>query len=71
MVEKYYLPSHARKLKRMNSLLSEEQKKAIRYLEKEGYVQPPDLFVIAHDGNSPSFAEVKGKGDKLRGPQIA
>ena len=35
MVEKYYLPSHAQKLERMNSLLSDEQKEVLRYLDKK------------------------------------
>ena len=35
------------------------------------HVQLPDLLVLARDGESFSFAEVKGQGDRLLPRQIA
>ena len=68
MVEKYDLPSHLHKLARFTTALNQDQRRSLKMICNGR--QPPDLLVLARVGNSFSFAEVKGKGDRIRNSQI-
>jgi hypothetical protein len=73
MVEKYDSPTHRRKFARYQELLAglSEPQRGVLSAIRADHVQLPDLLVLARDGESFSFAEVKGQGDRLLPRQIA
>jgi VRR-NUC domain len=56
---------HRRKVAEYERVVPQDQREALHEICSEFRVQLPDLLVIASDGSSFSFVEVKGPGDRL------
>ena len=67
LLEKYDLPSHARKQRIFEEIFSEDLRDQI----KGHTLQLPDLFVYTEDLSDYFFCEVKGRTDRLRPEQHA
>lgn len=71
LLEKYGYGNHSRKRDRLESLLSEDDRRFIATFRDRFGVQPPDLLVYLPGQRHCGFAEVKGPGDTVSEGQRA